>query len=472
MTGRLTRKSERQLVARAALGLGAPRIGRDQGEPAGRRQSSSDCRPFNGVRCGTCGRVLQWRWNPRAGNCYRDKLFECRHCTGLRRICPICGSRVRDRAYALRFFGAFMLVGLGPVLVGLFAPLAITNYQLDSLPVTPLSAVEPGHAYKVFAQIAPNQTDVVYGYWADQTWSWTVRSFNITQNGSTLLVDPYGLVELRPPGSPWGSESGTILYSSGDYVAVYGNADQRGNSTVLQAEYLSGNPSAMGKAGGDIWPLPAGIVVGSAAVAAAGAWYVSRQKARHARAYSLRPPVLADAPPRPSTQTGEVRRFAEPAVAIRMRRNTSMLVAGGPLCAIGVALMATDLLGPVFIGIFVLMVGGFFLLLGGGGRLGRWREVAGLQTDDTGVLLEPLLPASYVDDQYFPWSDLTSFWVTRIGSLGSLLALRSRRGEFLIGSFSTQICNEIAADLRRHGTPELKDWRFEPSFTLPSAPLV
>lgn len=63
-----------------------------------------------------------------------------------------------------------MILVMGPVLGGIIGPPAVTNARLDGLPVTPLSEVEPGKAYKVFATIAPNQTDVVYGFWVGQTW--------------------------------------------------------------------------------------------------------------------------------------------------------------------------------------------------------------------------------------------------------------------------------------------------------------
>jgi hypothetical protein len=360
-----------------------------------------------------------------------------------------------------------MLLLTGPLLGAIIGPQAITNERLDGLPVTPLSAVEPGGAYKVFAAIAPNQTDVVYGYWVGQTWTWTVRPFELTQNGNNLLVNTSGLVNLREPGSPWGSQSGTILYSSGDFVAVYGRAARIGNSTVLEAEYISGNPAAMGKEGGDLWPLVAGLEAGFAVVLLIGIWLVTRQKRRHQRAYSACPPTLPEPSPHPSAHVGEVRRFFEEKVLKRNHQNTVMLVAGGPFCALGVALMATDLLGPVFVGLFFLLLGGFFLFLGGIGRMGRWSEVLALQTDDAGIWLEPLVPKLYPNDQFFAWSDLTSFWPTFLGSFGALLALRSRRGEFVIGSYSQQTVKEIAGEFRRRGIAESKDWQFEPNFRLP-----
>jgi hypothetical protein len=362
-----------------------------------------------------------------------------------------------------------MLLLTGPFLGALIGPQAITNARLDGLPVTPLSEVQPGNLYKVYAVIAPNQTDVVYGYWVGQTWTWTVRPFELTQNGTTLLVNASGLVNLREPGSPWGSQSGTILYSSGDFVAVYGRAAQIGNSTVLEAQYISGNPAAMGNEGGDLWPLVAGLEAGLAAVLLVGIWLVARQKRRHQRAFSSRPPTLPAASQRPSAYVGEVHRFFEEKVLQRNHRNTVMLVTGGPSIIVGVALMSTDLLGPVFLGLFFLLLGGFFLLLGGGGKAGRRREVLAVMTDDAGIWLEPLVPTSYPNDQYTAWGDLTSFWVTSLGSLGSLLALRTRRGEFLIGSFSDQKAKEIAEDLRHRRVLESKEWRFEPSFPLLTA---
>jgi hypothetical protein len=360
-----------------------------------------------------------------------------------------------------------MLLLTGPFLGALIAPQAITNDRLDGLPVTPLSEVEPGGSYKVFAAVAPNQTDVVYGYWVGQTWTWTVRPFELAQNGDNLLVNASGLVSLREPGSPWGSQSGTILYGSGDFVAVYGRAAQIENSTVLEAQYISGNPGSMGTDGGDLWPLFVGLEAGFAAVVLVGIWLVARQKRSHQSAYSARPPTLPEPSPRPSAHVGEVRRFFEEKVLERIHQQTMMLVAGGPFCALGVGLMATDLVGPVFVGLFFLLIGGFFLFLGGVGRIGRWREVLALQTDDAGIWLEPLVPRSYPNDQFLAWGDLTSFWPTFVGSSGALLDLRSRRGEFAIGSFSQQTVKELAAELRRRGLSESKDWRFEPNFRLP-----
>lgn len=412
-----------------------------------------------GLRCGTCGRRLHWRWNPRAGNCSRDGVFECFHCTGLARRCPRCGRRVSDAAYSCLFMGVFLLLVLGPSLGGLLVPLAVTNARLDALPITPLSGVEPGHAYKVFATIAPNQTDVVYGHWVGRTWSWTTRPFLLVENGSSLLVNASGLVNLREPGSPWGNQAGTAAFSSGDPVAVYGTATRVGNATVLDAQYISPDPASMGKSAGDLWPLVAGIIGLVAVTAVVGVFLVTRQRQAHARNYATHLPGLVDPSPRPSAYLGEPHRFTDGGAARRVRQSRNLLAVGGPACLLGAALMATNLVGPVFIGIFLLILGAIFLLLGGVIRAGRWQEVAALVMDDAGIWVEPLVPASYRDDPFIGWNLFENFWVYRFGKLGSTLALRTRRGEFLIGSLAPATVEQIVAELRRRGRSEAREWR-------------
>lgn len=421
------------------------------------------------MHCGTCGRTLHWRWNPRAGYCSQDGLFECRHCTGLARSCPVCGDRVKDTAYSVLFIGGLVLILSGSLVGGLIVPLALTNERLDGIPVTPLSAVAPGNTYKIFATIAPNQSDVIYGYWSEQTWTWTIRPFLVEQDGRTLLVNASGLVNLREPGGPWGSQSGVVLYGSGDSVAVYGTAERVGNQTVLRAQYISGDPSAMGKTGGDLLPLFIGSEGLFTVVTAVGTMLVVRQRRRHSRESSRHPPTLPSAVQRPPHLQGEVHQFADGGASRRDHQYKMMLILGSPFAAIGIALMATDLLLPVFVGLFLLLLGGFFLLLGTSGRVGRWRELTAIQTDDSGMWIQPLLPLSYPDDQYIPWSELDSFSFTGLGSLGSLLALHTRRGEFLLGSLGDDTGKQVAAELRLRRVPELKDWKYRPSFSLARA---
>jgi hypothetical protein len=83
------------------------------------------------MRCGGCGRAVGLRTNPRAGRCATDRIYECHHCSTLRRTCVSCHWSVSDPAGFLLFGAVFRLVIIGPFLGGPVFREAITNAHLD-----------------------------------------------------------------------------------------------------------------------------------------------------------------------------------------------------------------------------------------------------------------------------------------------------------------------------------------------------
>lgn len=393
----------------------------------------------------------------RAGRCPKDRLYECTHCTWVSRRCPVCGTRVGDAAGAVLFIGVFMLVIAGSFVSALIFPIAANDARLDSLPITPLAELTNGQTAKVYAAIAPNQTDVVYGYYANQTWTYIVRPFLLAENGTAVLVNTSRLLYLRPPGTAWGGSTGTILYSSGDVVAVYGSVTETSNETVLFAQYISDSPNDMGRLSGDTWPLVVAIDVLFGAFCIVGGIVVGRQRRLHASILATRHPSLPP-PEAPPASVDAVARVYSDGSASKRRQQTRKMFVAGPFAAIaGIALLTTDLFLPIFLGLFLLMIGGFFLLLATGERLRRYRDQESVIADERGLHVIPVMPAAYPDDQFFLWRSVTSFWVYQFGRFGRIVGVRTLRGEFIINSFTGPVIDGVKSELVSHGVPEERE---------------
>lgn len=394
--------------------------------------------------CAQCGRPVGNLTSQSAGRCAKDRIYLCSHCATPLRKCPRCARRTGDPAGTIFGMGVFMTLFIAVFLGGIIFPHAYRNAQLDALPVSALSGVVPGGTYKVFATVGPNQSDVVTGSWVGggSTWGWTATNFWLAQNGSQLLVNVSELTYVRQPGNPWGSESGTVVYTAGSQMAVYGPAKSSSNGTVLFAQYISKSPSLMGNANDDLWPLVVAFIVGSAVVTTVAGCLTLRHKRENLRAILNAPPSLPNPAPQPSALTGTIHEFPNPCVGRSLRRNRILAAVGGVLTAFGA------LVTPVNqgFGLFVLIFGPSILITTTLSAYSTSIGVSSVLTDDTGIYIRPWAQYNESIDNYIPWSAIQDYFVY----FGSLLTLRTSRGEVSVTGLDSAVRARLITEL---------DWR-------------
>ena len=409
--------------------------------------------------CGGCGRTLGFRTNQRAGRCSRDRIYECYHCTTLRRKCVFCGRRVSDPAGFLFFGAVFMLVLMGGLLGGLLFPEAITNSHLNSTPVTPLADVRTGETVKVFATVAANESEVIRGYWGytsngGNTWLWTAKNFWITEGPVSIFVDVSSMVYVSQPGNPWGSENGVANYTTGSPIAIYGATVLTPNGTTIDAQYVASSPTAMGHPGGYLWPIPAGTIAVTGAASVIGFFAVRHQRIQHAKAIQSRPPTIPSPHLKPAESTGSVTRHVNSRLSSLTRRSWITTAVTGAALVLAVPLYFAN----YFLGIFLAGMGGAFFAMSFVNRYSYGRVPTVILTDDQGLAIEPLSPIRYVDDRYVPWSAVANFYVY----FGQSLALRTDRGELVLHYLSMGLVAQVASEMQARGIHADEESTFHP----------
>lgn len=411
------------------------------------------------MQCAGCGRPLRFRQNQSAGRCPKDRAYECYHCTTLEKKCVFCQTRTRDIAGGLLWGGLFMAILMGSIVGPLTLPQAFTNAHLDSFPTTPLSSVEPGGTYKVFATVASNQSDVIHGYWTttsngNQKWAWTAHNFWITQGATSLFVDVSSLIDVREPGSAWGSASGSAMYTAGSPIAIYGTSGSSSNGTTLFAQYVAPTPTAMGRVGGDIWPLTVGTIIGPALIALVGGLVWRRQRRQHREFLALHPPRIPPAHSSPESPVGVRKPFLNTELQTKFRRSWVQTAVTAPLLVVG----ALSTFVNYFLGIFIVSFAGVFLFASFSNRSSYAKVPITFFVDDGGVTVEPFQSRRYVDDRYFPWTSVKNCHVY----FGATLALRTDRGEFRFSYLPKGMIAALLAEFQGRGIPVDEPSAFHP----------
>jgi hypothetical protein len=398
--------------------------------------------------CGGCGRTFGFRTNQRAGRCSNDRIYECYHCTTLRRKCVFCGQGVSDPAGFLLLGAVFMLVLTGPLLGGLFFPEAITNSHLNSTPVTPLGDLRPGETVKVFATVAANETEVIHGYWGytsngGKTWLWTAKNFWITEGSVSTFVEVSSLLYVSQPGNPWGSENGVSNYTAGSPIAIYGGTVLTSNGTTIDAQYVAVSPTSMGHPGGYLWPIAAGAIGVAGGASLIGFFTVRYQRTQHEKAIRSRPPKIPSPHAKPTEAKGSVTRYVNVRLSSMIRRSWITTAITGVLLALAVPLYFANYV----LGIFLASMGGVFFAMSFFNRYSYGKSPTVIVTDDQGLSIEPLSSPRYVDDRYVPWSEVANFYVY----FGQTLALRTDRGELILPYLSKDLVAQIGSEMQSRG---------------------
>jgi hypothetical protein len=399
------------------------------------------------ISCGWCGRPIGPGANSGAGRCKRDRYFLCYRCTTTNRRCPKCEGRTSDPAGAILSIGVFMTILFGLVFLGLFLPDTLTNIHLDSLPVTPTSGVTPGGTFKVYATVAPNQSDVVVGRWSGTggggTWGWTAHNFWLEENGIRLFVNVSGLLNVRQPGSPWGSQAGTVIYTAGTAMAAYGPARSSANGTTLFVQYIAQSPGAMGHVAGDLWPLTVGLEVGMGIVSAAAAGWHYRQLRAHRKALSTSPPQVDPPVPVPRSRLGSMREYPNPLAERRFRNSRWGLVGSALLIAFGGLILPLSVVASIF----PLLMGLVIFFISWTNRAIAARGISAVVSDDSGMYLRAVTPSTESLDPYIPWENVRDYYVAN----NRLLLLRTTRGEVPLPGLDAGLVKGVVDNLRLHG---------------------
>jgi hypothetical protein len=343
-----------------------------------------------------------------------------------------------------------MTLVLGPFLGGLAFPLAIEDNRLDNAPVTAISSVEPGGAYKVYAAVATGQSDVINGSWTYtsngvKNWAWTAHNFWITEGGTRLFVNVSSLIFVSQPGNPWGSESGTVAYSSGDPIAIFGSAETTPNGTTLFAQYVSSSPSSMGNRNGELWPLILGCIVGPGVAMGVGAAWSVRQRRQHREEVALHPPRLAPPHVRPSAAKGQVMRYTNTRLPTLIRKSWITTGITIPFVVLGVPLFFVN----YYFGILFVCMAGTFLVVSFFNRSSYRKSPTTIYTDDDGVAIDSQSPPKFALDSYTPWSSLKGFHVY----FSRTLALRTDRGEFVLNYLPDDVVSDLTSEMQGRGIP-------------------
>lgn len=401
--------------------------------------------------CAACGRRLRFPTSPVAGRCRNDKCFQCTHCATLFPKCRFCSYRLSSGARTWMLGGIFIGVLMGLVLGPTILVQGATNARLDSLPTTPLAEVQPGTAYKVFATVGPNQSNVIvgtYGYSGNglSEWQWKAHDFWITDGSTRLFVSTGAITSVRQPGNPWGTLDDSVSYSAGNPISLYGTTIVSANGTTLVASYISQSPTTMGVAGGEVWPFAAGILVVAAAFSSITAVYAFRQTRQHLSFVLAHPPRLPAVHLPPSVLTGEVTRFDNDQLG-RLSRNSWVQTAATITSLVIGVLVFLDVY--YFLGIFFISFGAVFLFASIRNRRSYARSPRAVIMSSEGVTIVPVVASVYREDSYFPWSAIESFRAY----FGQLLALRTDRGEFILHNLDRATNAGIAAFLQANGIP-------------------
>jgi len=343
--------------------------------------------------------------------------------------------------------GVFMTVVLTVLLGGILLPETVTNFHLDSLPVTPLAEVHAGGSFKVFAAVAPGQSNVVVGGRSgpsgSQSWGWTAHNFWLVENGTRLFVNASGIVDVRPPGSPWGSDSGTVVFTAGTLMAAYGPTRSTPNGTTLFVQYVAQYPNAMGHVGGDLWPLYVGFIGGSAAVASVSAVIFSAQVRQHRKVEASQPPRLDPPVVPPNEPGGTYRQYSVPKVEKLARQSKWWMALGSIPLAFGALVL------PVVppLAIFILPFGLMMFLISASNGVAYGNRIVEIGTDHSGLFLRSLRASNEALDPYIPWSNIRDYYIY----YNRLLAVRTNRGEYLLTGLEPDLLRTVKADLEAHG---------------------
>ncbi|MCI4365303.1 MAG: hypothetical protein L3K10_04490 [Thermoplasmata archaeon] len=352
-----------------------------------------------------------------------------------------------------------MALLMGLILGPLFIPLTLTNLRLDALPTTALSGVLPGNSYKVYATVANGQSNVIVGSWGQtgngaNSWGWTAKNFWISEGGTRLFVNVSGLINVRQPGSAWGSQNGNVVYTAGTLIALYGPARSSSNGTSLFVQYAAQSPTAMGHVSGDLWPMVVAIVGGSSVVAAVSGVAWQAQRRQHRRAIALHPPSLPRAPPVPQGTNGRVTRYPNTDLQGLIRKSWWVTAITAPTVVLGGFLWFVNF----FVGTFLVSMGGVFFVMSFFNRISYNKAATAVITDDNGILLPTLGPTTGSVDQFIPWGGLHNFHVY----FGRILALRTNRGEFTLPYLAATAVSAASSELQSRGFSSTEDSVFHP----------
>ena len=352
-----------------------------------------------------------------------------------------------------------MLVLLGGLLGGLFFPEAVTNSHLNSTPVTPLADVQPGETVKVFATVAANESEVIHGYWGytsngGQTWLWTAKDFWIAHGSISIFVEVSSLQYVSQPGNPWGSESGFVNYTAGSPIAIYGATVLTSNGTSIDAQYVASSPTAMGRPGGYLWPIAAGIIGVTGAASMLSYFVVRSQRIQHERAIRSRPPTMPAPHPKPNESKGPTTRYVNSRLSSLVRRSWVLTAVTG----VALVLALPFYFASYLLGITLAGMGGVFFAISFSNRYSYGKSPTVIITDDQGLAIEPLSSLRYVDDRYVPWSAVANFYVY----FGEILAIRTDRGELVLQYLSKDLVAQVASEMQSRGIPADEQSTFHP----------